>query len=150
MAVTDASSVPLLPLSAVVATRNRAAVLSRTLASLLTQGCLPRELVVVDASADDSTQSAVLAFASAVPVGCRVRWVRAHTFGAAAQRNQGVEIAEQACLWFFDDDVVLEPGCLAPVGSAAYRSVSRGGQRDHCQSALPNAWADQSMFVYAS
>ena len=52
-----------LPISAVIATRDRATAFSKTLESLLSQESLPQEFLVVDASDDDATKAIVGKFA---------------------------------------------------------------------------------------
>ena len=95
------------PISAVVATRNRAASLSRTLESLLLQEFLPAEFIVVDASADDATKVALTKFTDRVGATATVHWFAAEVAGAASQRNQGVTRVTQPFVWFFDDDVTF-------------------------------------------
>src|SRR4051812_23178734 len=95
------------PVSAVVATRNRPVQLQAALESLVEQDLFPSELIVIDSSSNDNTQRLTKKYAD-----CRVRWVRAVTSGAASQRNEGVALAEHAFLWFLDDDVRLEQDCF--------------------------------------
>jgi glycosyltransferase involved in cell wall biosynthesis len=107
------SDVARLPISGVVATRDRAEPLRRCLESLLTQEVIASELIFVDASVDDSSHLVIDAFAPSFGRrGCQIYWERAVTVGAAAQRNQGVALATQPAILFFDDDIFLEPFCL--------------------------------------
>lgn len=101
-----------LPISAIVPTLERPAALGRTLDSLSLQGALPAELVVIDGSADSSSKRVVEQYAAQWSPQCVVQWQSASLLGAAAQRNQGMALATQSALWFFDDDVVFEEGCL--------------------------------------
>src|SRR6478672_3267495 len=101
-----------LPISAVVATRNRAASLWRTLESLLLQELLPAEFIVIDASVDDATKVALTKFADRVGATAAVHWFAAEVAGAASQRNEGVTRATQPFVWFFDDDISFEPHCV--------------------------------------
>src|SRR4051794_13784499 len=78
-----------IPVSAVVATRNRSMVLARTLESLLLQDVLPAELIVVDASADELSKTLVTEVAGQAGGMC-VKWMAALESGAAVQRNQGI------------------------------------------------------------
>src|SRR2546423_1251856 len=100
------------PISAVVATRNREQSLSRTLDSLLSQEVIPAELILVDASDDDATKNLLAKFADRARPSVGVRWFSADVPGAAPQRNQGVALATQPFIWFFDDDVLFEPNCV--------------------------------------
>lgn len=116
-----------LPVSAVVATKDRPACLARTLKSL-DMDALPAELIVIDASADDRTRLAVLSFAKrAQQFGCVALWREARQAGAAAQRNQGMSLATQEIIWFFDDDIVLETDCAARLWSALQADSGLGG-----------------------
>jgi glycosyltransferase involved in cell wall biosynthesis len=107
---------------------NRSAVLGRTLKSLLAQNLLPIELIVIDASDDDTAKKSVLAFATRLrKSGCRLIWRRATMSGAARQRNEGVRVASQPVIWFFDDDTLFEPGCVRSLWSALQSDRSLGG-----------------------
>ncbi|MEP7305888.1 MAG: glycosyltransferase family 2 protein [Acidobacteriota bacterium] len=116
-----------LPATAVIATCHRAQALSRTLASLLAQDALPAELFVVDASVDGATRLEVEALAAKLSDRCAVRWMLAEASGAAAQRNQGVIVATQPFVWFFDDDIIFEPHCVARLWRAINADPSIGG-----------------------
>jgi len=116
-----------LPISAVVATRNRAASLSRTLESLLLQELLPAEFIVIDASVDDATKVALTKFADRVGATAAVHWFAAEVAGAASQRNEGVTRATQPFVWFFDDDVTFEPDCLHRLWSTIESDSKLGG-----------------------
>ncbi len=94
-------------------TLRRPQVFARALASLLAQDILPAQLIVIDASDDMATRGELDAFAAQVRGLCTARWIPADIRGAAAQRNQGVAAATQPFLWFFDDDIVFEPECVA-------------------------------------
>jgi glycosyltransferase involved in cell wall biosynthesis len=115
------------PISAVVATRNRAASLSRTLESLQLQEFLPAEFIVIDASADDATKIALTKFADRVAATAAVHWFAAEVAGAAAQRNQGVSAATQNAIWFFDDDIAFEPHCVERLWQALQSDPNIGG-----------------------
>jgi len=116
----------LLPLSIIIPTRNRTTVLRRTLESLAAQSAQPPELVVVDASEDESTRH--LCNDRSIPgLVSDVRWVRADRAGAACQRNQGVRACSQAVIGFIDDDIVFEPRCIAILWSALQSDARLGG-----------------------
>lgn len=116
-----------LPVSAIVPTYNRTKALWKTLTSLEDQQTLPTQLIVVDASDDSSTQEMVIEFARRVSTFCSVRWVAAERRGAAAQRNQGVLIATQPVIWFFDDDIQFEPECVSRLWRALHSDPRLGG-----------------------
>lgn len=112
-----------LPLSVVIATRDRAPVLSRLLDLLSQETRRPEEIIVVDSSEDQATH----ALCQGSSPGSNVRWIKATTPGAAAQRHQGVENCSQGFLCFVDDDVILEPECLARLWMAIANDSTLGG-----------------------
>jgi glycosyltransferase involved in cell wall biosynthesis len=116
-----------IPTSAVVPTMDRAPVLRRTLDSLGMQGVLPAELIIVDGSAGEETRMIAEQWAASMGPATRVTWQRATTRGAAIQRNQGVAAATQQFIWFFDDDVVFEPECVARLWHAIECDPGLGG-----------------------
>ena len=101
-----------LPISAIVPTLDRPAALGRTLHSLAAQGVLPAELIVIDGSTGTSSKDVVEQYAVQWSPQCVVTWRKASQLGAAVQRNQGIALATQPVVWFFDDDIVFEEGCL--------------------------------------
>jgi glycosyltransferase involved in cell wall biosynthesis len=117
----------ILPISAVVPTRNRAASFREALISLQQQDVLPAELIVIDASEDLATREMLDTFSQQVNHGCSVRWMPAEICGAAAQRNQGVAVVTQSVVWFFDDDIVFEPECVNRLWQALQSDERLGG-----------------------
>jgi len=118
--------VELLPIAVVIPTRNRAPALRRTLESLGAQSSQPAELIIVDGSDDLVTRSMCLE--QVVPgLGSHISWYRAEVPGAATQRNQGVRTGSQAVMGFMDDDILLEPLCLARLWSALQSDLNLGG-----------------------
>jgi GT2 family glycosyltransferase len=105
--------IKVVPVSAVLPTRNRGPLLERFLKTLKQQTVRPAEIVICDASDDavtkELTQAAMRDWNDA-----RVSWQyqKAVRCGLAPQRNQAVEAATQPFVWFLDDDVLLEPECL--------------------------------------
>lgn len=90
----------------IVATYNRPKELLRLLQSLKKQTLPPREIIVVDASADvpglELNQYTIIRAAR----------------GVASQRNLGVKSASSEILVFVDDDAVLTPECLESIARA--------------------------------
>ena len=119
-------SAELLPLAVVIPTRNRAAALRRTLGSLASQSVQPAELVIVDASEDDSTHLLCLE-PSISGLQSTIIWQAAETVGAAIQRNQGVRASSQSVVGFFDDDILFEPCCLELMWRALNSDYRLGG-----------------------
>jgi GT2 family glycosyltransferase len=122
---------PLLPVSAIIPTRNRAETLTCFLDSLASQDSLPAEIVICDASDDDSTLTRVASIQAdwAKSAGSGVRWIvqRACQVGLAPQRNQAVAAAQQPLVWFLDDDIVLDRGCLHHLHAALTSEPTLGG-----------------------
>lgn len=114
-----------IPVSAVIPTRDRTKALRATLASLAGQSAQPTEVVVVDASDDDSTE----AFCKEGVTGLqsRVRWFRAVRRGAAVQRNEGIGYATEPVIAFLDDDILFEPDCVARLWAALESDPTMGG-----------------------
>jgi glycosyltransferase involved in cell wall biosynthesis len=116
----------LLPVAVVIPTRDRAAVLRRTLESLADQSAQPAELSIVDASADGSTRS--LCVEKVIPsLRSAVSWCSADLVGAASQRNQGVRLCSQPVVGFMDDDILLEPDCFERLWRALQSDDRIGG-----------------------
>ena len=116
----------LIPVSVVIPTWNRAAVLRRTLESLAVQSSQPAQIILVDASQDQATQG--LCVERRVPgLASAVVWQSAQTLGAASQRNQGVQSCRHAVIGFFDDDILFETDCIARLWRALQSDSRLGG-----------------------
>ncbi len=113
----------LLPVSAIIPTLDRRERLTRTLASLFAQSAVPAEVLVVDASA----LSVATPDLPPAPSGVQVRCLRAERRGAAAQRNQAQLQAAQPYILYMDDDMDLEPGCIAALWNALQSNPRCGG-----------------------
>ncbi len=103
-----------LPVSAIIATKERPSELQQTLLSLLHQSRTPDTIVVVDQSFSSSSRLAVEALFGAPP-DCartpRLLYVLDPSIsGLAAARNRGMTMAPPGIWLFLDDDVQLEPG----------------------------------------
>jgi glycosyltransferase involved in cell wall biosynthesis len=99
----------ILPVSAVIPTRNREGVLSRTLTSLVAQSDLPGELVIIDASENDHDG---LFRRKLESHGIKFIYKQAKDRGAAAQRMEGIALSSQPYLLLMDDDILFEQDCL--------------------------------------
>ncbi len=115
----------LLPISAIVPTRNRRVSLERMLNSLARQSAQPVEMVVVDASTNDDTERLCKSLISGLET--KIIYRRAQTVGAAAQRNQAIRHVSQQTIWFVDDDVIFKPDCLERLWSALQSDPRLGG-----------------------
>ena len=71
----------------------------------------PAQIVIVDSSEDSQTSR--MCEAGIAGLRSPLRWCPAIIKGAAAQRNQGVNQVTEPFVWFIDDDIRLEPECLA-------------------------------------
>ena len=99
-----------IPVTAVVPTANRAAVLLQTLTSMAAQHIQPEEIILVDASDDNET--ALVCEQNIQGLSSAIIYKKAFVKGAASQRNQGLKGATSPVIFFFDDDIILEPGCV--------------------------------------
>lgn len=115
----------LLPVSTIVPTRNRAEPFARTLHSLAQQSVQPMEMIVVDGSDDSTTEQ--LCRSSVSGLQTQIRYYKATALGAATQRNQAFAHASQNTIWLMDDDILLEPDCLARLWSALHSDPHMGG-----------------------
>jgi glycosyltransferase involved in cell wall biosynthesis len=97
----------LLETSVIVPTRNRADHLGDCLDRLAAQTTPPDEIIIADASDDDTTRERVAA-TPMVP-GTRLRYLRCRRRGASAQRNEAIDAADGRILFFLDDDICCEP-----------------------------------------
>lgn len=98
----------------VVCTYLRAESLRRFLHSLAEQTLRPDQLIVVDASPDDSTEVMLQAFPNLAGLATEVLYMRVigSLRGLTKQRNLGAKFVTVDKLAYFDDDVVLLPTCL--------------------------------------
>jgi GT2 family glycosyltransferase len=88
------------------------------------QTVLPAELIIVDASTNTATEE--LCASGPLP-GALTHYIKSPIAGAAAQRNTGTTHASQPFVWYLDDDVVLEPDCLARLWEAISGDEKIGG-----------------------
>lgn len=117
----------LLPVSTIIPTINRRGRLRQTLASLLAQEVRPAEIILIDASPVPVTANSLADLLAGVAPAPRLVCLIAAEKGAAVQRNQGVAAATQPYILFADDDVDLEPGCLATLWQALQDDAGLGG-----------------------
>jgi len=97
------------PLTAVVPAWNEAAVIERTVRSLLSSDLPGLSILVVDDGSTDETASIVAGIAAVEP---RVQLVQHGTnAGKPAALNTGIEAARTALVLTVDADTLLEPSC---------------------------------------
>jgi GT2 family glycosyltransferase len=113
--------------SAVIITRHRPDMLQHTIQSL-TQMVYPlAEIIVSDDSSNDSTMNMV---ASRYP---GVKYIRGPQRGIAANRNNGIQLANSDYILMMDDDIAIQRNflCLVLQGShTGNKSVSFAAIRD--------------------
>ncbi len=117
----------IVPVSAILPTRNRAPILERFLESLAHQEALPAEVVICDSSDNKETASVVERQRSRFTSEVSIVYEKAGRTGLAPQRNQAVATSTQPFVWFLDDDMILEPGCLERLHAAITSSARIGG-----------------------
>lgn len=115
----------LLPISALIPTRNRSVPLARMLNSLAQQSAQPIEMIVVDGSITEETQQ--LCQTSIPDLATKILYYRAMEVGAATQRNQAMHYASQDTIWLLDDDIIFEPDCLARLWTTLQSDPCLGG-----------------------
>ncbi len=115
----------LLPISAILPTRDRCEPLTKMLMSLAQQGVQPIELIVVDASTTAAT--AQLCQQGVPNVATQIIYHAAIVPGAAVQRNQAITHASQPVIWFLEDDIILEPDCLERLWAGLQSDRHLGG-----------------------
>ena len=100
MSTTDDSMQPTLPVSVILPTYNRTAVLRRAIRSVLAQTSSPAEVIVVDDASTEDVGSLLASFDDA-----RIRHVRLeHQSGPGVARNRGVMEARHEWVAFQDSD----------------------------------------------
>ena len=116
----------IVPISAILPTRNRSSILARFLDSLALQDTVPAELVICDSSDDNATEALVQQQRGRF-AGTSWVYEKARSVGLAPQRNQAVAAASQPFVWFLDDDIVLEDGCVRHLFEAVANDPKTGG-----------------------
>ena len=138
---------PPFEVTAVVATRNRAARLGALLDSLSRQEGVRHEIVVVDDGSTDETPDVVAEAAGRAAV-TSIR--HASPQGPAAARNAGWRAARAPLVAFVDDDCVAESGWLAALVSAHRRdpgAVIQGHTEPHPDELHKHSAFSRSMLV---
>ncbi len=102
--------------SVIICTRNRIDDLITCLESINKQTALPTELLIVDSSDEPlNNNSAFKKVRDSFDI--EVRYLHTKP-GLTYQRNRGIEQARGNLIYFFDDDVVLEPDYLYQMNKA--------------------------------
>jgi glycosyltransferase involved in cell wall biosynthesis len=102
-------------ISVIIATRNRAEALKMiSLPSLTNQTFKDFEVIVWDASDDDSSKKVVEEF-KREHLGMDVKYFKAPRKGLSSQRNDAVKVAKGEIIYFIDDDSELSKNALEVV-----------------------------------
>jgi glycosyltransferase involved in cell wall biosynthesis len=115
----------LLPISAILPTRNRSVPLGKMLNSLAKQSVQPVEMIVVDGSTTDETKQLCHTIISGLAT--QIIYHSAIEVGAATQRNQAMNYASQDTIWLLDDDIIFESDCLERLWIALDSDPELGG-----------------------
>jgi GT2 family glycosyltransferase len=132
--------------SVVVATMSRPSDLALTVTSLVAGTALPREVVVVDASADDGTEIAAGQFAATFR-GVDFLYRRVAP-GLPGQRNAGLAAVSGEIVLFLDDDVTLEPEFLEKLLAAFDDPAVAGATGVITNQFLPPAYARAFQWLF--
>lgn len=89
----------------------RPEMIDRLLGNLLNQVHQPNDVLIVDSSPDSRTQEIVNRWQRSFPLGV-LRWLSSQP-GLTRQRNIGIDNISCDLICMLDDDVVLDPNCLA-------------------------------------
>ena len=106
------STVPIVSIA--ICTRNRAALLEKTVAGVLAQAEGDVEILIVDNGSTDDTAKVAAKFCAAAP---RVKFFHEPQTGLSIARNLALREAAGEWVIFLDDDVEVEPGWLAAYGN---------------------------------
>lgn len=99
-------------IAAVIATADRPCSLAECLRSLARSRHRVARVIVVDASSDrEASRQAVIPGKGTWPF--LVEFIESPERGAAAQRQRGLSRVEEDMVLFLDDDVVVDPDCVA-------------------------------------
>ncbi len=85
----------------------------------------PQEIIIADGSDNDATEQ--LCSSEISNLTSKVIYHPATAIGAATQRNQALAYATQNHIWLLDDDIILEPDCLAKLWQALQSDSKLGG-----------------------
>lgn len=111
----------LLPVSLIVATRNRPLLLRDVVESVLDGDAVPAEIVIVDQSDAPATPRI-----SSSDRGCAIRYLPSSERGLSRARNLGAAAAREDLLVFIDDDMRADRGWMTALAAALVTS----GEKD--------------------
>ena len=97
-------------LSVLLCTRNRGDKIRNAVNSILANTFKDFELLIVDQSTDDKTQSVIKSYSDS-----RIRYVRTNTVGLARARNIAIRESKTEIVVFTDDDCICDKGWLESI-----------------------------------
>lgn len=103
-------------LSVVICTHNRGNLITATLESIRSQlfsKIIRWEVLIVDNNSNDLTKEAIIQFVKSNPD--KFRYVHEPEIGLSHARNTGIRKSIGNYISFFDDDTILQPGCLCAI-----------------------------------
>ena len=103
-----------IPISAVIPSYNRAAIISKAIESILAQVYAPFEIIVVDDGSTDNTDQVIQKY------GKVIRYVYQENAGVSAARNRGMEAAKCEWVAFLDSDDYWTPYHLGRMANAIF------------------------------
>ncbi len=115
----------LLPISAIISTRDRPLPLKKMLSSLGKQSVQPVEAIIIDGSSNEET--AKLCQTPIPNLDTKIIYHKATKIGAATQRNQAMAYANTETILFLDDDIIFESDCLERLWAALQENPRLGG-----------------------
>ena len=117
----------IIPVSIIIPTANRHLVLKKTLYSIREQTIQPEEIIIIDASDGETTKEICTIFSATTN---KLTYIEAKEKGAAKQRMQGIRRSGLPFIFFMDDDIILEQGCIGKIWDCLH---------DHPEAAAANA-----------
>ena len=109
-----------LPVTALVPTFRRPAMLGEALGSILATPRPPAQVLVIDDGSGDETEHVVKGY------GGRVEYVAQENAGKSVALNRGLALAREPYVWIFDDDDIATPHGIGALHDALERRPEAG------------------------
>ena len=109
-----------LPITVLVPTFRRPAMLADALGSILAAPRAPAQVLVVDDGSGDETQNVVEAY------GGRVEYIAQENSGKSVALNRGLALAREPYVWIFDDDDIATPQGIGALYGALEQQPEAG------------------------
>jgi len=120
----SASKSKRIPVSAIIPCAGRIERLKKTLHSIDNQSAVPSEIIVIDGSPNYFIIKSLVEWNFQ---NLKLKVVEATKRGAAVQREQGVSLATEQYIFFLDDDIDLQSGCIESMWNRIYDNKDLGG-----------------------